>query len=416
MTPCMVRLAISAAHSSWSRYSEVNGSASKCGPVGASRRSGGNRSRRDGTREPRPASGPSQPSSSPSFQRIAKSVRTAKEVPCDGSPEAISCTSREKSSGPPGVGSAHTSSSRKSPVSSWIRQGRTVCAVFESFMRGPPLTTSLFRSFVPSTSEGAPPGESRDHDEARGSGMAERTRRSGASHTRRDRDDGKSGERGRPEDAGTAAGNVTVVEPAHDHRGSEDREGRRQQVPGDADHLLAGGGPAEPGARQRGHVEAPDDQRVAGDPVEGGGGERHDTGKEQRDIQHNLHTPPYGLSVRYRMVMAVAKPGTRRPRTRSPRPRLSADDWAQAALVALGEGGLSAVAIERLATQLGTTKGSFYWHFPNRRALIDAALARWEQRRTEAVIAGMESEPDPRQRLRRLFGEGMEAAPTDRTE
>jgi AcrR family transcriptional regulator len=116
------------------------------------------------------------------------------------------------------------------------------------------------------------------------------------------------------------------------------------------------------------------------------------------------------------MVMAVAKPGTRRARTRSPRPRLSADDWAQAALVALGEGGLSAVAIERLATRLGTTKGSFYWHFPNRRALIDAALARWEQRRTEAVIAGMEREPDPRQRLRRLFGEGMEAAPTDRTE
>src|SRR6516225_7693649 len=42
MTPCMVRLAISAAHSSSSRYSEVNGSASKVGP-GFSRRSAGNR-------------------------------------------------------------------------------------------------------------------------------------------------------------------------------------------------------------------------------------------------------------------------------------------------------------------------------------------------------------------------------------
>ncbi len=77
ITPCMVRLAISAAHSFSSRYSEVKGSASKSGPDGASRRSAGNLSRSVGTLEPRPASGPSHPSSSPIFQRIAKSVRTA---------------------------------------------------------------------------------------------------------------------------------------------------------------------------------------------------------------------------------------------------------------------------------------------------------------------------------------------------
>jgi AcrR family transcriptional regulator len=116
------------------------------------------------------------------------------------------------------------------------------------------------------------------------------------------------------------------------------------------------------------------------------------------------------------MVMAVAKPGTRRGHTRDARPRLSADDWAEAALVALGEGGLSAVAIERLATQLGSTKGSFYWHFPNRRALIDAALSRWEQQRTDAVIAHMDREPDPRQRLRWLFAEAVKEAPAERTE
>jgi len=53
-----------------------------------------------------------------------------RSLPCEarsgltaGSNEAISCTSRGKSSGPPGVGSAQTSSSRKSRVSSWIRQG-----------------------------------------------------------------------------------------------------------------------------------------------------------------------------------------------------------------------------------------------------------------------------------------------------
>src|SRR6266540_4374762 len=137
MTPCMVRLAISAAHSSSSRYSEVKGSASKSGPDGASRRSTGNRSRSVGTLEPRPASGPSQPSSSPIFHRSAQSVRAAPGKLCDGSAETNCCTSRGKSSGPPGVGSAHTSSSRKSRVSSWIRQGREVCAVLGSLIRGP---------------------------------------------------------------------------------------------------------------------------------------------------------------------------------------------------------------------------------------------------------------------------------------
>ena len=51
-----------------------------------------------------------------------------------GRPRRSARTSRGKSSGPPGVGSAHTSSSRKSRVSSWIRQGREVCAVFGSLI------------------------------------------------------------------------------------------------------------------------------------------------------------------------------------------------------------------------------------------------------------------------------------------
>src|SRR6266851_8557879 len=47
---------------------------------------------------------------------------------------SIPCTSRGKSSGPPGVGNAHTSSSRKARVSLGIRQGREVCAVFGSLI------------------------------------------------------------------------------------------------------------------------------------------------------------------------------------------------------------------------------------------------------------------------------------------
>ena len=83
--------------------------------------------------------------------------------------------------------------------------------------------------------------------------------------------------------------------------------------------------------------------------------------------------------------------------------RLTADDWADEALTALGEGGLAAVAVEPLAIRLGATKGSFYWHFPNRIALVEAALARWEVDHTDGVIALMADEPDPAERLRRLL-------------
>ncbi|MGW2021040.1 TetR/AcrR family transcriptional regulator [Streptomyces decoyicus] len=85
------------------------------------------------------------------------------------------------------------------------------------------------------------------------------------------------------------------------------------------------------------------------------------------------------------------------------RQRLTAQDWAEAALAAMGEGGLAAVAVEPLAARLGATKGSFYWHFANRDALIEAALKRWEEIGTEAVIAEVEAEPDPGERLRVLL-------------
>jgi AcrR family transcriptional regulator len=95
------------------------------------------------------------------------------------------------------------------------------------------------------------------------------------------------------------------------------------------------------------------------------------------------------------------------------RKRLSASDWADAALAAIGERGLAAVAVEPLAARLGTTKGSFYWHFTNRDALIEAALARWEEICTEEIITAMECEPDPERRLRTLFAQVTASAADD---
>ena len=83
--------------------------------------------------------------------------------------------------------------------------------------------------------------------------------------------------------------------------------------------------------------------------------------------------------------------------------RLSAEDWAVAALDVIAEQGLAAVAVEPLARRLGVTKGSFYWHFPSREALLVAALERWEKTEQETVFGQLEAVSEPRARLKALF-------------
>jgi AcrR family transcriptional regulator len=83
--------------------------------------------------------------------------------------------------------------------------------------------------------------------------------------------------------------------------------------------------------------------------------------------------------------------------------RLSRDDWTAEALLVLGAGGLASVAIEPIATRLGTTKGSGYWHFRSRADLVTATLQRWEREHTEAVIARADTGVDPVERLRELL-------------
>jgi AcrR family transcriptional regulator len=113
------------------------------------------------------------------------------------------------------------------------------------------------------------------------------------------------------------------------------------------------------------------------------------------------------FTVRYSMDMAVRDTKPKSPKRRVS--RLTSDDWAAAALAAIGRGGLAAVAVEPLAAALGATKGSFYWHFANREALIMAALRRWELERTDEVIGLVEAEADPLARLRLLVGTVIEA-------
>src|SRR5438477_11526733 len=84
--------------------------------------------------------------------------------------------------------------------------------------------------------------------------------------------------------------------------------------------------------------------------------------------------------------------------TRTPR-----TSWIQEGLRALGVGGPDAVRIEKLAQTLGVTKGGFYWHFDDRRALLEEMLDAWERVMIDEVIEHLESGGgDARAKLRRL--------------
>ncbi|MGH8191850.1 MAG: TetR/AcrR family transcriptional regulator [Rhodanobacteraceae bacterium] len=83
--------------------------------------------------------------------------------------------------------------------------------------------------------------------------------------------------------------------------------------------------------------------------------------------------------------------------------RLSATDWEHGALAMIAEQGVAALAVEALARRLGVTKGSFYWHFRNREALLSAALNRWEADDERELQHHIDAADEPRERLRELF-------------
>lgn len=81
--------------------------------------------------------------------------------------------------------------------------------------------------------------------------------------------------------------------------------------------------------------------------------------------------------------MTMAKARTKTPKEHAP--RLDSAAWIAAAFDVLVEGGIDAVRVEPLAKALNITKGSFYWHFADRRALLDAMLQSWMDGRIAAI-------------------------------
>ncbi|WP_294622953.1 TetR/AcrR family transcriptional regulator [uncultured Roseovarius sp.] len=80
--------------------------------------------------------------------------------------------------------------------------------------------------------------------------------------------------------------------------------------------------------------------------------------------------------------------------------RLTRDDWLAAGLTALRSHGPEALKAEPLARTMGTTKGSFYWHFEDVPAFHRALLAMWEDTAQAALTKAQSGSGTATSRLR----------------
>lgn len=71
---------------------------------------------------------------------------------------------------------------------------------------------------------------------------------------------------------------------------------------------------------------------------------------------------------------------------------LTPDTWIAAATEVLIDRGIDAVRVDVLAKALEVTRGSFYWHFKDREALLVAVLHAWRDGATEQVIERFEGQ------------------------
>ncbi len=112
---------------------------------------------------------------------------------------------------------------------------------------------------------------------------------------------------------------------------------------------------------------------------------------------HN-HTIWYGcheaenLSIPYGMDAKTNHP---------PKPtRLRKRDWLSAGINMMARQGAGAVRIDAICRELNVTKGSFYWHFKDRKDLLDGLFEYWENTETEGLISHVEAEFDnPKDRI-----------------
>lgn len=93
--------------------------------------------------------------------------------------------------------------------------------------------------------------------------------------------------------------------------------------------------------------------------------------------------------------------------------RHSVESWITAGFRALAAEGPQALKAEPLARALGTTKGSFYWHFEDVPAFRTAMLRYWEERAFNDIVSALDQIDDAKRRLRAVAKLAGAAPPDD---
>ncbi len=88
-------------------------------------------------------------------------------------------------------------------------------------------------------------------------------------------------------------------------------------------------------------------------------------------------------SILYRMEKTAKKP----------RVQLDRDAWVAGATEVLAEEGIAGLRVEVLAKRLKVTKGSFYWHFADRRDLLMGVLHHWQEGRIRDIRKQTRAQP-----------------------
>jgi AcrR family transcriptional regulator len=69
--------------------------------------------------------------------------------------------------------------------------------------------------------------------------------------------------------------------------------------------------------------------------------------------------------------------------------------WLKAAAAAIAEDGFNGTRILPLSKRLGVTRGSFYWHFADHAAFVEAFIEYWRDQQLRAVSAYQYPSDDP---------------------
>ena len=99
------------------------------------------------------------------------------------------------------------------------------------------------------------------------------------------------------------------------------------------------------------------------------------------------------------------------------RSTLTPEAWIAAATDVLVDQGIDAVRVDVLAKAMEVTRGSFYWHFKDREALLVAVLNAWRDGATEQVIRRFEGQiADPKALIGELISLPFRGRSAERAE